>query len=333
LIKNISIHKKLGEGKQGKVFLGIDHSNNKYAIKISKSRMDEGKRFEDTQFGREIIFAKKMYDKYPDIFLKLYDYEINYEVKDHSLGFNKNKHYSMAIWSLIDLTLRELINSWSKFNKEIYYDLFIQIMYCMYLINNEGYTHRDFKTENIGLIYTDNKHIHIFGENIPTHGYHVKIIDYGKVIKSHYGHDGRNDIYFMFNRPCNSLLYNLVDNGSYNKNYVQCKLEQHHVDKIKKYFYDQNDKHISKKNLEYVLEYSNYNTTYDKFPKNKDQLETVKYLYKVINIDDFKKDYSHDANINSISVHFMISINKLLYMIENDFNIRQILKFLIKNKH
>lgn len=327
MILNINIQTKLGEGKQGKVFLGLDKSNSykKYAVKISKIFYTNYLK----SYLREIKFANLMYAKYPDHFLKLYDYE--FEFNNHTIlklyDFDTNKTYLLTIWSLIDLTLKELINSWYTFNYKIYFDLFIQIIYCAYLINNEGYVHRDLKTENIGLVYTNKKYIDILGTIIPTHGFIVKIIDYGKVIKSKFA-KYRNDIYYIFDRPCNSLLYDIINNNLFDI-YNQAKLTQSHINNIKTYFYNNKDKNKIDHYFSFILKYGNIskNDSY-KYIKNNDQLDTIKYLYKIINIDDFKHKYN-DNIISNIKINNMITTDKLLYMIKKNFNILDILKFLI----
>jgi hypothetical protein len=145
---------------------------------------------------REIYFAKILGKKYPQHFMKLYDYKIDDKcyLKKYGLAFTwknlpkqqqkyyntlyKSSYCSIKLWSYIDTTLRDLLKSWKTFHKNIFYDLLIQIVYIIYLINKEGFLHNDFTSANIGLVKTKKKYIKIMNSNVKTHGYIVQAIDF-----------------------------------------------------------------------------------------------------------------------------------------------------------
>lgn len=188
----------LGRGMNGTVYLAKDDKNNKFGVKIQQIMPEDVKKSLSSQVWREIEFASILGKKYPDHFMKIYDYKIDekcnhkqswegfgFEIKD--LPKNQQKYYtklfaspycSVKLLSIIDTTLKNVLESWKTFHYDEYRDLIIQVIYVIYLMKKEGFFHRDFHPGNIGLVKTKNKYIDIFGHKIQTHGYLVQAIDY-----------------------------------------------------------------------------------------------------------------------------------------------------------
>ena len=75
-IDDIRIGKKLGFGMVGTTYLAKDKDNNKYALKIEHVLPKDIKKSLASAIWREIEFANTMGKKYPDQFMKVYDYKI-----------------------------------------------------------------------------------------------------------------------------------------------------------------------------------------------------------------------------------------------------------------
>jgi hypothetical protein len=201
LISEITKLKELGKGMTGTVYLCEDMFSNKYAMKIQQILKKDIKE----KVFREKDFAETMSSKYPEHFMTLYDNKIDetckhkqswsgmhFKMKD--LPKEQQTYYtklfaspycSISVWSLIDMTLDEYINS-SQFKKEHFRDLLIQVMYVIFLIQKEGYFHTDLHFHNIGLVKTKKKTINVLGKDIPTHGYLVQAIDYELILHKKY---------------------------------------------------------------------------------------------------------------------------------------------------
>jgi len=226
------IIKEIGIGMMGTVYLVKDKANNKYAMKIEKILKKHSNESLEYDIWREIEFSNKMYKKYPNHFMKIYDnwidkkcthkqdwkkQELKLELFDKSAQNYYKKLFdspycSIKIYSLIDLTLKDI---YEKLTDKQYYDIFIQCLYVMYLCNKSGYLQRDWKMDNIGLIKTDDKYINIFDSKIKTHGYKVVLLDYGAVIHKKYilssyekniFRNKMTDLFFMFDR----YKYNMI---------------------------------------------------------------------------------------------------------------------------
>jgi len=191
-VDKYKIIKKLDVGGFGTIYL-VKKDKKEYALKIEKILEEEVKKDLSSPVWREIDFATNLGNLYPDQFMKLYDYDIideckhyqeytgqKKEKKEYMENRIKSKYCSRKIYSLIDITLKELIPKLKNQNE--IYSIIIQISYAIYLMNNHGYTHNDLHTGNIGIIFTNKKYIKIFNEDIPTYGYQVNIIDYGLVL-------------------------------------------------------------------------------------------------------------------------------------------------------
>lgn len=199
-IDDYIIIKKLGSGVYGTIYL-VKKGKKEYALKIEKILEKEINKDLISPVWREIDFAQKLGDLYPDFFMKLYEYDIidecnhkqklpNYiskfkEGHQKSLSERNNSTFcSRKIYSLIDTTLDNVLKKIKDQNQ--IYSIIIQICYIIYLMNKHGYTHNDVHYGNIGIIYTKKKYINIFDHNIPTYGYQLQIIDYGYVLHNNF---------------------------------------------------------------------------------------------------------------------------------------------------
>lgn len=191
LIKNYKINKKIKNGGQGSVY-EIKYKNIKYALKIEKILENEVKKNLKSIYWREIEFAKTMNNKCPDLFMKLYDYDIiencNFNLDnpyniERIRIMNESTFCSRKIYEYIDLTLDKIID---KLKLHELYSIIIQLVYIIFIMNKNGYTHNDLHIQNIGVKKTKQKYITIFNTKIPTYGKIIKLIDYGGVLHNKY---------------------------------------------------------------------------------------------------------------------------------------------------
>ena len=243
--KDITIGKKIGEGVMGTVYLATDKNNKKYALKIEhilkkdiysdKNNIYDIKTSSKSQLWRENEFAKTLGDKYPDQFLKLYDYKIinncdhkqkipnNFNIfgpkkKQKLLELAQSKYCIMRLYSIVDTTLQKI-----KLNIKQRYSMMVQVSYIVYLMQTHGYLHNDFHFGNIGVKKTDKKYINInintntntntntLDKKIPTFGYIYCAIDYGLVLNKKYilsneenkKFNRKNDLHVLLNSMYN----------------------------------------------------------------------------------------------------------------------------------
>jgi serine/threonine protein kinase len=193
MIGDYKIIKKLGSGQFGTTYL-VEKDGKKYAMKMEKIYKKDIKKSFKSEVWREIDFASKLGKKYPNQFTRLYEYDIidnckhtqKYDEKflQKFIDRTKSKFCSRKIYSLVDTTLDKYIDKVDSKNK--FYSIIAQICYIIYLMNKNGYTHNDLHIGNIGIVYTDEEYVEIFGKSIKTYGILVKAIDYGAVLHYKY---------------------------------------------------------------------------------------------------------------------------------------------------
>ena len=194
-------------------------------------------------------------------------------------------------------------------NKKIIYDIFIQVINLAYLINNEGYYHRDLHPKNIGVIYTDKEFIKIFDKNISTHGYILNAIDYGMVIHSKYELEeyekiqlkNENDLYInLYKIILKIMLKNLIEkNPDININQLVP---------------------ISKKNNKIIK------IILKKYIQHNEYAYFEELLYKILFFDKFQEQIKISEKLELFD---FLSINDVKYIFKNNNNLEKILKYLI----
>jgi len=336
-IENIkNTNKFLGKGMNGSVYLVKDSKNNNYALKIQQIMPKDLKKDFSSLMWREIDFATNMAKKYPDHFMQLYDYKFDEKCNyQHSLeGFNfkindlpkaqqtyykklfASPYCSIKLWSVVDTTLHNLLNTWKTFNAEIYYDFIIQMMYIIYLMNKEGYIHNDFHQKNIGLKKTTKKYIKIFNKNVPTHGYLVQAIDFEQNLHKKFKLKtsdknklaNKNDVFTILNLA----LFDFADLKHF---YKKEEIEEYKLIDISK-----EDEEILKPLLD-KLELTKEN---QKFLMN--------ILYKIIFYEKYEKMILGNKFTKSIPPKLYIPLDCILFIIKNIYDPEKIVKYLIKNK-
>ena len=333
-MKNYKIIKKIGSGLHGTVYLVKNkNTKQKYAMKVEQIfEKDLTKNFCSFNW-REIDFAEKMSNKYPQQFMKIYKYKNKkckyyHDVSEKRLNYlhnnkDKEKHYkdlyaspycSIKITSIIYDTLHYIIY---KINdKKIILDLFIQIVNIAYLINKEGYYHHDLYPKNIGVISTKDKYINILDKNILTHGYILSAIDYGMVLHKKYilndlekdALQYENDMYPSFDRIIFRIMLKNLMSKYYPKTYIYNKVPISNKDA---------------KTLEPILK--NINVNNSKLVKhNYNRIQEL--LYKIIFFDKFQEQLGFNEKVKLFE---FIPVESVKFIVKNIYDLKKILEHLI----
>ena len=319
--------KELGVGMTCTVYLVEDETKNKYAMKVEhilKKQIEKSFKYD---LWRELEFQSVMYNKYPNHFMKIHDNWIDNKC-DHKQDWSKigldlesfdeasQKFYknlfsspfcSIKIYSLVDITLRDLVEQ-NKLNEKQYHDIFIQCLYIMFLCNENGYLHRDWKMDNIGLTKTGNKFINIFGYQIMTHGYQVILLDYGAIVHKKYilssyekklFTDSKTDLFFMFDRYRHNMIFNFKDFE-----------DKYKVDTF-------NSISINEKTKKEIEQY---------LPKKDSTLE--QYVYKLLYYEDYEEQLIGDK-IKCVPPKLFLPLDDIKYLIKNIYDIKKCILFLV----
>lgn len=345
---NYTIIKEIGIGMIGTVYLVKNKSGKHYAMKIEKIFKEQANKSLKYRLGREIEFSNKMSKLYPQHFIKIENSWINNNcTHEHNLNkigidiklFDKQTqlHYkklfdssycSIKIYSLVDLTLKDLVEQ-NNITCEEYYDFFIQSLYVMYICNKKGYLHQDWKMDNIGLIKTNKKYIDIFDKKILTHGYIVVLIDYGGVIHNKYIlsnyekkilKNNLTDLFFMFDRYRYNMIYNFYDfEDKYNiDTFNHIKINSEMKKEIKQYLPENN-----KMNNNILSQYIYKILFYDKFEKQ--------LINQNINFNN--NTITETINLfNPLQPKLLIPLNIIKFLIKNIYDIKKCINFMLDNK-
>jgi hypothetical protein len=332
-MKNYKIIKELGTGMHGTVYLVKDKkTKQKYAMKVEQVFEKDLEENLKSPIWREIDFAENMSSKYPQQFMKIYKYEnkkCNYvhqlsEEKWNSLKKNleQEKYYkelfaspycSIKLTSIIDIMLHNII--YKMDDKKVILDLFIQVVNIAYLINKEGYYHRDLHPKNIGVIKTKDKYIKILDKQVLTHGYVLSAIDYGMVLHKKY---------ILEEWEQNALKY---DNDLYNNFYkIIFKIMLKNL--INKYPELDINKIVpisdeDAKTLEQVLE----NIKIDNSDWIKDNYAYFQELsYKIIFFDKFQEQMGINDKVELFN---FIPIDSVKFIVKHFYDLKKILEHLI----
>lgn len=338
LLNKIEKGDYIAKGMMGTIYLAKNNEGNKYAYKIGKILPKDVKKSLKSEYWRENDFAENLANKFPDQFMKLYDSKIisDCEHKQNFSGFNftlddlpkaqqnyykkleKSPYCSIKLWSLIDGDLKKLLSQ-NRFTAKEFYDIYIQIVYIVYLINKNGYFHNDFHPGNIGFVKTNKKTINILGNEIPTHGYLIKAIDYGLVLhdKFHMSKSWRekykndNDLFTVLNL----LSINLENN------------EKIKGTKLKWETWWNTDLKISNKEKELLKKY---------LPNRKLNKDNTNFFYqtlsKLINYEKTQQEILKNKNFTGVQPNYLIQLNDILYLVKNIYQPKKVLLHLINNK-
>jgi hypothetical protein len=327
---NVKIIKEIARGMNGTVYLAKDNKNNKYAYKVQQIFKEEIKKDLSSRVWRENDFANTFGKKYPQHFMKLYDFKIDeackhkqswdgfgFKLKD--LPMNQQKYYtklfaspycSVKLWSYVDMTLKDLLKSWDKFKPKVFYNLLIQIIYVIYLVNKEGYFHNDYHPGNIGVIKTKQKYITIFGKKIKTYGYIIQAIDYELNLHKKYKLKSWEKVKLKNDNDVYSVLYVLL----WNFNDLQKKYKN--IKEYKPFEVPKVEGEMLKCHLE-GLELSK---------ENEDFL--LRILYRLLFWEKYERDV---LKVDTpIPPFLLVPMNVILYMIKNIYEPEKIIKYLIK---
>jgi hypothetical protein len=326
LLNNIKQNKLINKGLFGLVYLGYGADNKQYAIKFSKV----GKKC-ITKTYREFDFCEIMSAKYPNHFIKFYDYKfviddktldfseftnlLNVEDKKYYNDIINSNHLSIKLYSYIDMTLYDLISGWKTFNYTVFNNLLIQIIYVITLINADGYFHNDLHFKNIGLTKTNAPFIEILNNRIPTHGYYVTIIDNDNVLHNKYSLldyetdeiNYKNDLFGIINS-----LYNFEELKHRHKEFVNINYSFYKI--------DDTDKIIIQKYTENI--------------KMNDETTIFIYntLYKLLFYKKIQEIVLKKKILNPIKPFLLIPLEKILFMISNIDKPLDILKYMVEKR-
>jgi hypothetical protein len=205
-LNNVAIKKKLGFGMAGTIYL-ISFKKKEYALKIEKIpekyALKKNLRF---SYWREIDFSMNFANNYPEQFITLYKYDIindckhiqefkndlkncTIDVRNKLIEKNKSNYCIRKVYSLIDTILKDVIDT---FTISQFYSMMAQVTSIIYLMRENGYTHNDLHSKNIGVIKTSKKYLTILDNKIPLLGYQYKAIDYGMVLHKKYKLDKKD---------------------------------------------------------------------------------------------------------------------------------------------
>jgi len=343
LIDRVKLGKQLGKGMMGTTYLATDKDGNKYAYKIERILPRETRKNLNSTFWREVDFGVNLANKYPDLFMSLYDWKIinKCEHKQDFSGFdfkmedlpkeqqnyykrvNASPYCSIKLWSLIDGVLHDMVEPQLKFSKKVFYDIYIQILNIIYVMNKEGYFHNDLHPGNIGYIKTDKKFINIMGKDIPTHGYILKAIDFGLVLHDKYPltpswrekYENDNDLFPVFNLLSIELKTDKL-NGNYTWKWFNEWLET------------SNKLHIPKKYIEklekYLPEGHSLNKDNYKWFMNK--------LFKMLEYEEWQRIITKNKTLQGIKPSYNIPETHLLYLVKHIYEPEKVLKYFLNNR-
>ena len=343
LLDTVKVGKYLNKGMMGTIYLATDPQGKKYAYKIGKMFPREVKKASMGEYWRENDFAEHVANKYPDQFMQLYDSRIESACK-HTQDFtgfdfkmedlpkaqqnyykrlNASPYCSIKLWSLIDGDLKSLLIK-NVFDSTQFYDIFIQIVYIVYLMNQDGYFHNDFHPGNIGWVKTNLKTMDILGHRIPTHGYLMKAIDFGLVLHDKYPlsktwfekYKNDNDLFTVFN-----LLSLNCERGN---KYDIIKIDKHTWIWGKEWF-----KKIKLTTSE-KAEMAQYLPD-RKLNKNNTQFLTDK-LFKLIHYETWQRRVLNDESLTGVTPPYMIPLPAILYLVKHIYEPAKVLDYLIKHQ-
>jgi hypothetical protein len=319
------IIKKLGNGMAGTVYL-VNIRKKMYALKIEKIadkfiHKKDMKKDVTSREWREIDFSLNFANEYPDQFITLYKYDIIKDCK-HVQEFtnnlktfpiyvqniftekNNSNYCIRKVFSLIDNILKDVIDT---FTIPQFYSMMAQVTYIIHLMRENGYTHNDLHSSNIGVVKTNKKYLTILNNKIPLLGYQYKAIDYGMVLNKKYKMDKVEKE--MFNdsniNEINRLLKKVV---TFEKN-----------DKIKKLFTSEKEGNWFNK----FMKSDDYFLVKDYGVNNEDRF----LIYQILFPDNAQKMFFGKEYSITYKPIMRINLVDILYFFNNKLNLPNIIKY------
>lgn len=164
-----TIERALGNGVEGMVFLVKNKDGKQFAMKAYR-RCDEAK------FALEQEFNKNVVRKHPGKFMRIIQSQ-NVTIADKDLHYLPEGTCHLVVYEAVD---RILTNLMTTLPKEALYSIIIQLIDATRVMHDKGYVHGDLHPGNVGLVFTENQEVTLSDKTrIPTHGYQVKLVDYG----------------------------------------------------------------------------------------------------------------------------------------------------------
>uniref|UniRef100_A0A6C0IUL8 Protein kinase domain-containing protein n=1 Tax=viral metagenome TaxID=1070528 RepID=A0A6C0IUL8_9ZZZZ len=192
-IDKYKILEEINSGAFGTVFL-VKKNKKKYALKIEKILKTEAKVPKGSPIWNENDFCKKIANRYPTHFMKLYTYDIITDCthkqkrvkyfdqldKDTQKDINRRQKSTVCVRRIYSLISGDLENNAVRMCKHAIIMCVIQVLNAINIMHSNGYVHQDIHNGNIGYIETTKKYLLIGGSRIPTYGKIYKLIDYGR---------------------------------------------------------------------------------------------------------------------------------------------------------
>jgi hypothetical protein len=324
------IIKKIGHGVFGITYM-VKHKNKKYAMKIQKILKYDLKKSTDINIWREIYFAKQM-SKYPDQFAELYCYKIinqcihlqpkpyfkpNKRLHEYLTALNDSPYCMKLIYDLKDGVVDDLF--WNKkLTQNQIYSYVAQMVYVIYLMRKNHFSHNDLHNRNITYKKTNRKYIKLGNLKVKTHRYIYSVIDYGEVV--HPSFEGLSEYHHKLINNDTADISQFLSQLLIGNNSGFWDLIRHH--KLKNY--DKMGKNI-RKSKEYKKLKEKYDFTEDndedillfdgiypeiilKFAGVKKMLP--KYKRRLISINDYIFMWKNRRNLKKIITYFTNKANE-----------------------
>ncbi len=182
----------LGEGSQGSVWIARkrgSRSPGSYALKQRLVKRRDARMY-DTKTSsvlREIEFYKKVANRYPTHFSKLYDWDLSLVTPEVKEAFKneKNKDLSSYTHVLTTLSARKegvLKSVYRTLDRAAWLSMLAQVCYAISLIHDRGFSHGDVWEANVAYVKVPHdRMLPIYRSSVPSCGYEWSIIDYGSV--------------------------------------------------------------------------------------------------------------------------------------------------------
>jgi hypothetical protein len=296
---------------------------NEYSYKIGKLLSRYVKKSFKSKYLSENNFAENLDNKYPDQFMQLCDSRIessckhkpeksSFDLKMKDLPKAQKNLYkranaspfrSVKLWYLIDGVLKNLSKNNILTDSQLY-DIYIQVLYIVYLMNKNGYFNNDFTQYNIVYTKTVSQNINILGYDIPTHGYLIKPINFGLVLHNKY------------EMPKGYREKYVNDNDLYSKKknkYDNINISNHKWKSTDHWFKPVKNTTSEKNKLKKYLP-----TKPDGTALNKDNTYFfTDKLFKLIHYKTFQGRIFNDDTIKGVLPHYTTPIEAILYLIKN----------------